>query len=95
MKELIEKMSREDKRKKNDDDAEAMAGRVQQELRDAKVRRVHQATDELYIDAGNDEASVVFNPKEKIASVRMVIVRDVNATGKDIAALLKKHGVPF
>jgi len=91
MKELIEKATRGEKI----DDEETIAKRVKDELKAAKVRRVSRATDELYIDAGIDEASVFFDPKTNKASVRMVIVREADADGKAIAALLKKHGVPY
>ena len=95
MKDLIEKANRQDNWQKEIKDAETIATRVKGELKIAKVRRVHQGNDELYIDAGNDEASVSFNPKTKQAFVRMVIVREADMTGKSIADVLKKHGVPY
>jgi len=89
MKELIEKAGQ----KKVIEAAEDVAKRVEAELKDAKVRRVSRGIEELYIDAGNDEASVTFDPKRKQAYVRIAIVRDTDMTGKAIADVLKKHGV--
>lgn len=91
MRELIEKASNQ----KKVDAVEEIAKRVEGELKVAKVRRVNRSSDELYIDAGNDEASVEFDPKHNQAFVRMVIVRRADMTGKSIADVLKKHGVSY
>jgi|GEM_PF-5551907 len=89
MRDLIEKISREDRWA----DDEKTAERVRQELKAERFRRVHRATDEVYIDAGEDEASMTFDSKNNKAFVRMVITRETDATGKSVATLLKKHGM--
>jgi hypothetical protein len=93
MRELIEKKSADAGEQLKGD--EALASEVETDLKKLKVRRVSRAHDEVYIDAGNDEASITFNAKKKTAGVRIVLYRDVPATGKAITDLLKKHGVNF
>lgn len=85
MKELIEQAKKES--------AEGIAERVAEELKAAKVRRVHRAGDELYIEAGDDEAAITFDPVKKKAFVRMVITRPAEMTGGAIATVLKKNGM--
>lgn len=88
MRDLIEKAG-----SKKADSAEEVAERVMGELKSAKVRRVNRGGDELYIESGDDEAAVTFDPRRNKAFVRMVIVRPVEATGSAIVDILKKSGI--
>jgi len=74
---------------------EALAAEVEADLKKHKVRRVSRGIDEVYIDAGMDEAAITFNAKKKTAGVRIVLYRDIPATGKAITDLLQKYGVNY
>jgi len=88
MKDLIEKAAA-----KKGDSAEEMAKRVEEELKKAGVKRVTRNIDEVYVSAGENEAWMTFNTRENKAGVRVAVFEEVDASGKAIAAFLKKHGV--
>lgn len=86
MKELIERASKRS-------DSEAMADLIMQGLKKHGIKRVTKSLDELYIESGDDEASIHFDSKGGRAFIRVVINDESKADAKAIAAILKKHGM--
>ena len=86
MRDLLEKY-------KGPESPEGAAQRILGELKKQKVRRVSRARDELYIESGDNEAAIWFEPKAGKAHIRMVINRSADISGESIVSVLKKNGV--
>lgn len=66
--------------------------KIVDELKSLGLKKIQKSMGDIYVDSGDDEASISVDPKGKKAIVRIVSSSTVDVTGKSIVKLLKAKG---
>lgn len=74
-------------------DRNAMVDSIVNQLKTSGIKKINKSGNEIYIESGDNEASISIDENRNKSKVRIIIYKDMEIDGKKIASFLKKYGI--